>query len=305
MKKILSILCIFLLSSCQHKNIILYDEQAVKNVDIVVVLGGGGAKAIADLGVFEVLEDEGIKVDLIVGTSGGSIFGALYADNPDAKALKSILEKLKLDDFVDFSVLSAIRGIYSLTSSYADSQNIEKFLKNNMNTNEFQELKIPLVIATTDLMTGEIVPINQGKISEAVRASCAIPGLFSPVKIGNNILVDGAVAAPLAISVAREYHPKIVIAVDISSPLEAKDIKNVFDVMAKSFFINYSKLNERLGAEADILIKPHLSDIGLFDAHRKDELYAAGKKATLAILPKLKALIKKRSYIPRSVWNRL
>ena len=297
---------LILLSGCTQKLKARYNlhNKATapinREITVAVVLGGGGARAIADLGVFEVLEEHNIKVDLIVGTSGGSIIGALYADNPDAKSLKTITEKLKLIDFVDFSLLGAIHGVHNLTSSYVNGKNGEKFLEKNMHAREFKDLKIPFIAVATDIVTGETIALNNGPIAPAVRASYSIPGLFAPVEIYGRTLVDGGVSAPLAVEVAKKYNPKIIIAVDLSLPIEKISVYNAIDVVTKALSINYSTLNEVMGQKADILIKPKMRNIGIFDAHRKDELYEAGRKATeLRIDDIKKQLSKKRSLLDR------
>lgn len=299
------IICCFLsmilLTGCNKKFKAYYDFRNTriapinKNIKVAIVLGGGGVRAIADLGVFEVLEENGIKVDLIVGTSGGSIIGALYADNPDAKALKSIAKKLNINDFVDFSLLSAIRGTHDLNSSYADGKNGEKFLEKNMKATEFKDLKIPFIAVATDIVTGETIELNNGPIAPAVRASYSIPGLFAPVEIYGRTLVDGGVAAPLAIAVARKYNPKVLIAVDLILPLDKSNVHNVVDVVTKSLAINYNALNNMLAKEADILIKPEVRNIGIFDAHLKEELYNAGRKAAEKKISDIKKQLYKKT----------
>ena len=229
-----------------------------------------------------------------------SIIGALYADNPHAKSLKVITEKLKINDFVDFSLLGAIHGTHNLASSYVNGKNGEKFLENNMRAKEFKDLKIPFIAVATDIVTGETIALNNGPIAPAVRASYSIPGLFAPVEIYGRTLVDGGVSAPLAVEVARRYNPKIIIAVDLSLPVEKSSVHNVVDVVTKSLAINYNTLNDLIGKDADILIKPKIRNIGIFDAHRKDELYEAGRKATEKKISDIKKqLSKKRSLLSR------
>ena len=271
-----------------------------KDINVALVLGGGGARAIAHLGVLEILEEHNIKVDLIVATSGGSIVGALYADNPDAKVLKKIIQKMNIDDFVDFSVLSVLHGMHSLTSSFVDGRNGEKFLLKNMTAKNFEELQIPFIAVATDIVTGRTVPLNSGPIAPAVRASCAIPGLFAPVEMYGMILVDGGVTAPLGIDIAKQYKAKIIIAIDVTLPLEETRVHNVVDLVFKSLSVNYSVLNNLVAKEADILIRPAITKIGLFDAHRKEDLYEAGRLAAIQKMPEIKKqLSKKTSLIKR------
>jgi len=311
MRAIFSLLaCLILLSGCGHKfkaHYDLHNKATVpinKDIKVAVVLGGGGARAIAGLGIFEVLEEHGIKVDLIVGTSGGSIIGALYADNPDARALKAIAEKLKINDFVDFSLLGAIHGTHDLASSYVNGRNGEKFLEKNMNAKAFKDLKIPFIAVATDIVTGETVALNNGPIAPAVRASYSIPGLFAPVEIYGRTLVDGGVSAPLAVNIARMYNPKIIIAVDLSLPVDKSSVSNVVDVVTKSLAINYNTLSDMMGKEADILIKPKMRNVGIFDAHRKDDLYNAGREAAEARMGDIKKQLYKKTTLLDRLLNK-
>jgi NTE family protein len=314
MRHILVFFCALILSSCSHKisykpssNILAQyaftgkpTASIKKDINVALVLGGGGARAIAHLGVLEILEEIGIKVDLIVGTSGGSIVGALYADNPDAKELKKIMQKMNIDDFVDFSVLSVIHSL-SLSSGFVDGKNSEKFLLKNMTAKNFEELKIPFISVATDIVTGRTIPINSGPIAPAVRASCAIPGLFAPVEMYGMMLVDGGVTAPLGIAIAKKHKAKIIIAIDVSMPVEENRVHNVLDLVFKALSVNYSVLNHLVSKDADILIRPAIGNIGLFDAHRKDDLYEAGRLAAIQKIPEIKKQLSQKT----SLINRL
>ena len=315
----LVLLCALILSSCSHKisyrpssNVKAhYDFTGTttslikKDIGVALVLGGGGARAIAHLGVLAILEENNIPVDLIVATSGGSIIGALYADNPDAKSLKKIIQKMRVEDFVDFSVLSVIHGMHSLSSSFVDGRNGEKFLLKNMAAKNFEELKIPFIAVATDIVTGNTIPLNSGPIAPAVRASCAIPGLFAPVEMYGMILVDGGVTAPLGIDIAKRYKAQIIIAVDVTLPVEETRVHNVVELVFKSLRVNYSVLNNLLAKEADILIRPAITKVGIFDAHRKEDLYEAGRIAALKHIPEIKKqLSKKTNLLKRLLWQK-
>lgn len=290
-----------LLSSCGYKFKINYDFLAKpkppvaieKKIRVALVLGGGGAKCISQLGVISVLEKNGIPIDLIVGTSGGSIAGALYADNPDAAKLKNEYFSFKKADLMSFSLLAALNGTYSTRSSVINGENGEKFLKANMKAKTFDQLKIPFVAVTTDVIAGETFPISSGLIAPAVRASYSIPGLFAPVKLYGRTLVDGGVTAPLAIDVAKKYNPDIIIAIDVSTQVSRKEVSNMLDLTFKSLSITYSTLNKVLGKEADILIRPKVGEIGIFDDHKREELYRAGIEAGNKAMPEIKKKLEK------------
>lgn len=301
MKKILIlIICAFNIISCQNKFIkTIYDFRLQEpkpinhDIKIALVLGGGGARAIAQIGVIEVLAENNIPIDLIVGTSGGSIIGALYADSKDVELLKKIGLNFKKNHILKISLKDAIEGARSLRGGF-DGSIGEKFLEENMHARDFHELKIPFIAIATDIKSGQTIALRSGKITPAVLASCSIPGLFSPVEMYDMMLVDGGVSAPLAVDVAKLYKPEIVIAVDVSLPLKTEKITNMLELAHRAASISYNTLNELNGKSADILIKPQLSNIGIFDDNKNMEIYMAGRNATIELLPKIHKLIAKR-----------
>jgi NTE family protein len=149
---------------------------------IGVALGGGFARGLAHIGVFKVLEEEKIPVDFIAGTSVGSVIGAAYASGISAKELEEIAAIVRFKDFSRWS-LSRF-GLFS-------NDKMALFLRKVLRCKTFEELRIPLAIAATDIITGEPAVFTSGDLVDPVRASCAYPGMFQPVKIGNRLLVDG------------------------------------------------------------------------------------------------------------------
>ncbi len=302
MRIILSFLILSIsLSGCGHKFKINYDLKAgspiqiQKKVKVALVLGGGGAKCIAQLGVIQVLEENNIPIDLIIGTSGGSIAGALYADHPHAAELKKKLFNFKQADLMSFSLLSAIHGTYSTRDSIINGTNGEKFLNDNMEAKTFDQLKIPFIAIATDIVTGKTVALNSGSIPPAVRASYSIPGLFAPVKLYGKTLVDGGVTAPLGIETAKEYDPEIIIAIDVGRPIENSEVSNMLALTYKSLNITYNTLNALIAKEADILIQPKVGTAGLFDDHKREEFYQAGVDAAKKALPSIKRMLKEQA----------
>lgn len=278
-----------------------------QDLDIVLVLGGGGAKAAAHIGAIEALEENGIKVDLIVGTSAGSIIGALYADTLNAKLLKDKMLKVKRSDLLDFSITSFIHSGYSLVGT-VDGKMVESFIARHIKAKTFEDLKIPLIAVATDVNSGNVIALQSGGLGPAVRASSALPGLFSPVKLYNMTLVDGGVAAPLPVNVAKHYNPKVIIAVDISSSIDMGEVNNMFELIYKSMNITYYHLNSLMGKDADILIKPELKGATMFGEGKNIELYNAGKKAMQLQIKNIKEkLSQKRSLkakILKKVFNK-
>ena len=289
------ILLLIALSSCVHHQFtpssVNEGIQKIENVRVALVLGGGGSRGIAHVGVIEVLQENNIPIDLIVGSSIGSAVGALYADSKDAKQLKSILFKAKRDELLDFSFADLLR-MFSSPTSPIRGQAYENFIFNHLSAKNFAELKIPLVVVTVDAKSGKKFIINKGAIAVAVRASSAIPPIIAPVQLYGKTLFDGGVLEPVPVATAKLFNPQFIIAVDINNTPPEVLPRNVFELTYKAFWLEYYQLSRAQSAKADIDIHPDLSGHGVFEDHRKEELYLIGKKAALTALPEIKRRLK-------------
>lgn len=281
---------ILLLTACEKPKLanffILPPAPIVKNVKVALVLGGGGAKGIAHAGVLEILEHHKIPIDLIVGASAGSAIGALYADEPDSLRLKEKIMQISRRDLLDPSLINTALMFGSLRGPIR-GKNYQKFLNKNLIHKSIEDLKIPLVIVTTNINNNDIYLIKSGPIVPAVYASSAIPPFFSPVILNNMILVDGGVITPVPVSVAKDYNPALVIAVDISAPPPVNQVVNMFDISYRSIWIYYYRLSRLQSTQADIDIHPDLENYGTFEDHRKEQLYQLGKKAACEAMPNI------------------
>ena len=268
----------------------------IENVNVALVLGGGGSRGIAHVGVIEVLQENSIPIDLIVGSSAGSAVGAIYADNKDISKTKSILFGAKRNELLDFSFLELTRMFHSPTTPVV-GQAYENFIFDNLKARQFSELKIPLAVVTVDSQTGEKFIITSGPIAPAVRASSAIPPVIAPVNLYHKSLFDGGVIEPVPVKTAKQYNPKIIIAVDISNLPEKSKPKNILDLTYKALWLSYYELSRMQSSMADVDIHPDLSGFGTFEDHRKEELYQHGRQAALKALPEIKAKLKKMKKI--------
>ena len=175
---------------------------------IALVLGGGAARGFAHVGVIRALEQEKIPIDLVVGTSVGSLIGSIYADTRSSFDLELIAFKLEKDDIFDFSVFSS-------TTGPVKGERLEKFVQSKVRKANIEELSLPFSAVATNLNTGERVVLDRGAVGRAVRASSSIPGVFTPVVYQNMTLVDGGVVDNVPVDVARAKGADIVIAVNI------------------------------------------------------------------------------------------
>ncbi len=253
---------------------------------VALVLGGGAARGFAHIGVIRVLEQEKIPIDMIVGTSVGSLIGAMYACDLNSFELEWTAFSLQKDDVFDFAVLSAFTAMGPVRGD-----RLEEFVKAKVPVTNIENLKLPFAAVATDLNRGTRVVLDKGSIAKAVRASSAIPGVFNPVEYQGKLLVDGGVVDNIPIAVAREKGADIVIAVDISENVINFNVTNVIDVVLQSVNIMFSENVKYKKKEADILIKPAVAPVALLDFSQKKQCMLAGMDAARRAVPDIRKKI--------------
>jgi NTE family protein len=257
-----------------------------KHPRVALVLSGGGARGYAHVGVIKTLQKAGIPIDLIVGTSAGSLIGALYADSANAQLVERKMRKTEFFDFADFTFVANGNGLIS-------GRQLQHFLLRNMRARWFDELKIPLVVVTTDLYSGKEKLISSGPIAPAVYASSAIPGACQPIQMYGRTLIDGGIVSQIPVNVAKRYHPDIIIAVNLEGDLEASLPTSLFGVLQRAFDISIHSIASYSGEGADVTIHPKVGTVGTFDIFKKHHLIQAGETAANSALPQIKALLNK------------
>ena len=253
---------------------------------VALVLGGGAARGFAHIGVIRALEQEKIPVDLVVGTSVGSLIGALYAHDRNSFELEWTAFALEKDDIFDYGLLNAFTGMGA-----AKGEKLEAFIKTKVPIANIEDLKIPFAAVATDLNRGTRVILDSGSVGRAVRASSAIPGVFQPVEHQSKTLVDGGLIDNVPVSVAREKGADIVIAVDIGKQVSNFNIVDIIDVMLQSITIMSAENAKFKKQEADVLIEPKIGDVGMLDFTQKKRCMQAGIEATQKMLPEIKTKI--------------
>jgi NTE family protein len=257
---------------------------------VALVLGSGGARGYAHIGVIEVLEKQGIHPDFIVGTSAGSIVGSIYASGKTAAELHDIALNLKPNDVRDVNV--SLKGFFN-------GQKVENYINRQVNNTPLQNLKIPMYVVATELKNGEKTVFNYGNTGQAVRASTAIPSMFVPTKIGDTEYVDGGLVSPVPVQVARDLGADIVIAVDILAQPIHTETSNVWGLFNQNINIMQGRLAEEELKNADIVIQPDLKEKAhIFDVTGREMAIQAGVDATnekvadlqLAIENKIKSM---------------
>jgi len=277
---LLSVLAVFI-CSCQTIPPPSVKTEPKREPKIALVLGGGSAKGFAHVGVIRILEQEKIPIHMIVGTSVGSLIGAIYASNPDSFQLEWATFKIERGDILDFSIVSSKLGPVQGTR-------LESFVEQTAKAKKVEDTKIPFYPVATDLNTGETVILEKGSLAKAVHASSAIPGIFVPVQFGNRTLVDGGVSDNVACDIARSKGADIVIAVNLQRDVKEPDIGSVIDVIAQSISILMREGSKAKLQQADIVIEPDIKGVSVFDFSQKKLLVEEGIKAARKAIPKIR-----------------
>ena len=251
---------------------------------IAVVLGGGGSKGFAHIGVLKVLEAQKIPIHMVVGTSAGSLVGSLYASGKTAFELQGIAMKMEADNVIDYDWKIWKGGLIK-------GEKLENFINLNIQNTPIEKLKISFYAVATNAATGEEVVFARGNTGMAVHASCSVPGVFQPFKIGNSTYMDGGVVSPVAVDVARRNGADIVIAVDISGGINTDVPDGIIDTMRKSLSIMYARIAEYQIKNADIVIRPNMKNIGSTDMNKFNEAIFEGEKAASAKMPEIQKII--------------
>jgi NTE family protein len=282
---ILVILMMVIISCAAQKEVQLptkVEPPPPKPAKIALVLGAGSSKGFAHIGVIKILESNKVPIHMIVGTSVGSVVGSLYAYGFDGFQLQKFSFSIEKGDIVDLTIPD---------NGFIKGEKLEEFINKIVKNTPIETLKIPFYAVAADIQSGQEVAFGRGSTGMAVRASCSIPGVFRPVKIGERMYVDGGVVSPVAVDVAKRFGADVVIAVDISAEVERPFPNNIIETILQSFNIMYSKLASIQLAKADVVIKPKVGYIGAADFSKRHEAVMEGEKAALEALPQVMKII--------------
>lgn len=251
-----------------------------------LVLGSGGVRGMAHVGVIEELVLADIPIDLIVGCSAGSIVGAIYANHPNLYELIAAVGSIRSTSLLDIDVWKCRYGL-------SQGKTLNAVLRKYLGNKTFNQLKIPLIVVASDLHTGELIPIGSGNVVNAVQASCSIPFVFTPSKYMGRILVDGGVINPVPTKIAKDLGAEIIIAVDLCELLPKTYPSNLFEIATRSAEIAFMWQNQACTYFGNVIIRPKSCDVGAFNDDKKWQLYWAGRCAARKAIPEIKALLEK------------
>ena len=256
--------------------------KPVRPPRIGLALGGGAARGFAHIGVIQVLEEAGIRPDLVVGTSAGSLVAALYASGKSGSELASLAQSMDEGAITDWSFpgRGLIRG-----------DALARYVREQTAGRTIEQMRLPLGIVATDLDNGLPILFQRGDTGAAVRASSAVPAVFQPVRIGNREYVDGGLASPVPVRFARQMGAEVVIAVDISTPPDGAPTGDVFKMLLQTFSIMGKSINQFELKDADVVLRPRLQGVGSADFAARSRAIALGRDAAQAVLTEIRAKI--------------
>jgi NTE family protein len=259
--------------------------RVLKAPKVALALGGGAARGFAHIGVVQVLEENGIKVDLVAGTSAGSLVAALYASGKSGAEMARLAETMDEGAITDWSF--PLRGLIR-------GEALARYVRQQTGGKTIEQLPLPLGIVATNLHDGSGVLFRSGDLGQAVRASSAVPAVFQPVEIGTRTFVDGGLVAPVPVRYARQMGAEVVIAVDISSPPNPQTKTDPFSMLMQTVAIMGRSINSLELREAEVVIRPDLTGVASSDFSARRQAIAAGRAAAQAVLPRLKAAVAPR-----------
>jgi len=265
-------------------------ESEVRRPKVGLALGGGFARGIAHLGVLRCLQQHGIPIDCIAGTSAGALAGVAFGSGLPFENIVKEAAAIRFGNFGQWRF--SHMGL-------ASNRRLESYPRDHFGVSDFKDLKIPLAIAATDLLSGQAMYYTSGPIGPPLRASCAYPGLFQPVEYDGRLLVDGFVAAAVPVDGVRLMGAEVVIAVFLEAEKMDRP-KSLVDVIGRSFSIVRLQADVGWLARADVVVSPKVHEFAWDDFARTSDLVAAGEQAAIEAMPRIQAMLHPSSGRTRS-----
>lgn len=252
-----------------------------KKKKTALVLGGGAARGFAHLGILKVLRMENVKFDLVLGTSIGALFSAAWALGVDLAKIEKLASDLTTRDILDFTI--ARTGL-------CKGNKLEHLIRESLQGLSFKDVKIPLYIVTTNIETGQPVLHESGDLTAVIRASCAIPGVFMPVEIDGQIMVDGGITNNVPVLFAKKLRATHVVAVDAGYCVKKGGMNNMVNIIFQSIQIMGQRLNQYETRRADLVLRPRLDQVNQTEFDRAGEIIRAGQYVAERYIKKVKKL---------------
>ncbi|MBG6186630.1 patatin-like phospholipase family protein [Flavobacterium sp. CAN_S2] len=290
-------------------------SQEQKRPKIGLVLSGGGAKGFAHIGVLKVLEEAGVKIDYIGGTSMGAVIGGLYASGYNATQIDSIFQATNFNELINDFIPRSSKNFYerrndelyalvlpfnkmkigipeALSKGMYNYNLLSRITRNVRHIRDFNQLPIPFLCIGTNIETGEEVLLNKGNLAQAMIASSAFPSLFSPVEIDGKILVDGGVVNNYPIEEVRKLGADIIIGVDVQNDLlDRTQLKDATKILVQITNLQSIERMKKNVTNTDIYIKPDVTQYGVISFDKGNEIIRKGEEATFAVYEQLKKIV--------------
>jgi NTE family protein len=276
-----------------HPYPVMRDNQAglgsgpdpASRAGIGLALGGGFARGFAHLGVLQVLEQNHIPIACIAGTSVGSILGAAYASGAPLARIIATCRTLRFRDIGRWRVSRL---------GLASNHRLGDLIAQVFDSKHFEDLQIPMAVVATDLNTGDPVVLTHGSLVDAIRASCAFPGLFEPVKIGTRCLADGGLVAPVPTRAARDLGAEFVLGVSVGiQDGDRGSPSNIFQVVTRAVSAAQKHQLEVWERHADLVLRPDVQSFAWDAFDRADEAIEAGAAVTRCALPRIRKYLER------------
>jgi len=277
----------------KHRHVSFWNGDASSpRCGISLALGGGFARGYAHLGVLQAFEENKIPVTSIAGSSIGSILGAAYASGAP---LPVIIQKCRGIRFRDFAKWRVSRF------GLASNERLGALVQKVFGTKQFEDLQLPLAIVATDLGSGDAVVFRQGSLADAIRASCAFPGLFEPMQIGTRCLADGGLVAPVPARAARELGADLVVGVSVGLHDGQRGTPtNIFQVVSRAVSAAQKQQLETWERYADLVLRPAVQGLAWDDFDRIEDAIEAGVAVGRSAVPKIKQMLARQNALQAS-----
>jgi NTE family protein len=269
-----------LLTACARQEV----QPQQKPAKIALVLGAGASRGFAHIGVLKVLEANKIPVHMVIGTSAGSFVGSLYAYGFTSFQLQKVAHSLDKNEIIDMTIPD---------NGFVKGERLEEYVNAMVKNTPLEKMRIPFYAIAANIQNGQEAVFSRGSTGSAVRASCSIPGIFRPVKIDGKMYVDGGVVSPIAVDAAQRLGADMIIAVDISSDIDARQPEGTVETILQSIGIMHAKIAAVQIAKADVVIRPKVGRIGAADFDKRVDAMIEGEKAALESLPAIQTIIAK------------
>jgi len=270
------------------------DLPADKRPKVALVLGGGGARGLAHIGLLRILEREKVPVDIVVGTSVGALVGALYTAGVPVDQIEKMAQDIGWDELTNLSAASVVKLF--VREQLLSTKKMETYLTKHMGDKQFADLKKTFACVAADLKTGEQIVLREGSVALAARASATMPGLFQPVPYRHRLLVDGGIVNNVPTDVAKVLGADIILCSFVPANFSSYQVSNVLTTLTQSLYIQGEVISQERLARADVVVLPQADSVTALELWKSKECIEAGVAAGRAAMPEVRKVLAKKFF---------